>query len=141
MVKKIQEANVKKQTVVLRLDLNIPYSNGKSDDISRIEKSKETIIFLIKNANKVVIISHFGRPDGKINEDLSLKILLKYLKEVLGINITFLPSLEIDICKKEIDTAPFPSIFLLENLRFSRLEEDNSPDFSFKNVANFVKIN
>ena len=41
MVKKIQEANVKKQTVVLRLDLNIPYSNGKSDDISRIEKSKE----------------------------------------------------------------------------------------------------
>jgi len=132
MVKKIQDANVKKQTVVLRLDLNIPYSNGKSDDISRIEKSKETIIFLIKNANKVVIISHFGRPNGKINEDLSLKILLKYLQEALGINIIFLPSLEIDICKKEIDSAPFPSVFLLENLRFSRLEEDNSPGFSFK---------
>ena len=58
MVKKIQDSKIKRQTVVLRLDLNVPYSNGKSSDVSRIEKTKETIHYLIKNKNKVVIISH-----------------------------------------------------------------------------------
>ena len=78
MIKKIQDANAKNQTVVLRLDLNIPYSNGKSNDISRIEKVKDTVLFLVKHSNKVVILSHFGRPNGKINKDLSLKNILGY---------------------------------------------------------------
>ena len=69
MIKKIQDAKIKKQTVLLRLDLNVPYSNGKSSDISRIEKTKKTIQHLIKNENRVVILSHFGRPDGKINKE------------------------------------------------------------------------
>ncbi|MDC3093397.1 phosphoglycerate kinase [Paracoccaceae bacterium] len=64
MIKKIQDAKIKKQTVVLRLDLNVPYSNGKSSDISRIEKTKKTVHHLIKDENKIVILSHFGRPNG-----------------------------------------------------------------------------
>ena len=132
MIKKIQDAKIKKQTVVLRLDLNVPYSNGKSSDISRIEKTKETINHLIKNENRVVILSHFGRPNGKINKDLSLRKLLRYLNETLNLDIKFLPSLEIDLWSKEIEAAPFPSIFLLENVRFSKLEELNDPDFSSK---------
>ena len=56
MIKKIQDANVKNKTVVLRLDLNIPYSNGQSSDISRIERSKKTILYLTQNNNKVVIV-------------------------------------------------------------------------------------
>ncbi len=132
MIKKIQDAKIKKQTVVLRLDLNVPYSNGKSSDISRIEKTKETINHLIKNKNRVVILSHFGRPNGKINKDLSLRKLLRYLNETLNLDIKFLPSLEIDLWRKEIESAPFPSIFLLENVRFSKLEELNDPDFSSK---------
>ena len=132
MIKKIQDAKIKKQTVVVRLDLNVPYSNGKSSDTSRIEKTKETIQHLIKNENRVVILSHFGRPNGKINKDLSLRKLLGYLNEILNLDIKFLPSLEIDLCSKEIEAAPFPSIFLLENVRFSKLEELNDPDFSSK---------
>ncbi len=132
MIKKIQDAEVKKQTVILRLDLNIPYSNGKSNDISRIEKTRETIHYLVKNANKVVILSHFGRPDGKINKDLSLKKLLRHLRDVINLDVQFLPTLDIEICIKAIQSAPFPSVFLLENIRFSRLEENNDPDFSYK---------
>ena len=132
MIKKIQDAKVQKQTVVLRLDLNIPYSNGKSNDISRIEKTRETIHYLVKNANKVVILSHFGRPDGRINKDLSLKKLLRYLQDTINLDIQFLPSLDIERCRKAIQSASFPSVFLLENLRFSRLEENNDPDFSYK---------
>lgn len=132
MIKKIQDANVKNKIVILRLDLNIPYSNGQSSDISRIERSKKTILFLTENGNKVVILSHFGRPDGKKSKALSLKNLLGYLQDVIGINITFLHSHDIELCTKTINTCPFPSVFLLENLRFSRLEETNDPDFSFK---------
>ena len=131
-IKKIQDANVKNQTVVLRLDLNIPYSNGKSSDISRIEKVKDTILFLVKNSNKVVILSHFGRPDGKINKDLSLKNLLGYLQEILNFEINFLPSIDVEKYKKQIHLAPYPSVFLLENVRFSSLEENNDPNFSSK---------
>ena len=47
MIKKIQDANVKNQVILLRLDLNIPYSNGQSSDISRIERSKKTILLEI----------------------------------------------------------------------------------------------
>ena len=131
-IKKIQDANVKNQTVVLRLDLNIPYSNGKSSDISRIEKVKDTILFLVKNSNKVVILSHFGRPNGKINKDLSLKNLLGYLQEILNFEINFLPSIDVEKYKKQIYSAPYPSVFLLENVRFSSLEENNDPIFSSK---------
>ena len=132
MIKKIQDANPKNRTVILRLDLNIPYSNAKSNDLSRIEKVKKTILFLVKHSNKVVILSHFGRPNGKIDKDLSLENLLGYLQEILNLEIIFLPSLEIEIYKRQIDSAPYPSVFLLENVRFSTLEESNDPGFSFK---------
>ena len=72
MIKRIQDANAKKLTIILRLDLNIPFLHGKSADISRIKKVKDTVLFLVKNLNKVIILSHFGRPDGKVNKDLSL---------------------------------------------------------------------
>ena len=79
MIKRIQDANAKRRTIILRLDLNIPFSNGKSADISRIKKVKNTVLFLVKNLNKVIILSHFGRPDGKVNKDLSLINLMGYL--------------------------------------------------------------
>ncbi len=139
MIRKIQDANIYKKSVVLRLDLNIPYSNGKSTDISRIEKTKETVRYLIKNENKVIILSHFGRPDGKSNNDLSLRKLLGYLQDTLNLDIKFLPTLEIKICRKEIKDAPFPSIFLLENVRFSKLEEENDPTFS-SNLASLGDV-
>ena len=132
MIKRIQDANAKKRTIILRLDLNIPFSNGKSADISRIKKVKDTVLFLVKNLNKVIILSHFGRPDGKVNKDLSLINLMGYLQKVLNLKIKFLPSLEIEMHKKQIDSAPFPSVFLLENVRFSKLEENNDPNFSYK---------
>jgi len=132
MIKRIQDANAKKRTVILRLDLNIPFSDGKSADLSRIKKVKDTVLFLVKNLNKVIILSHFGRPDGKVNKDLSLINLMGYLQKVLNLKIKFLPSLEIEIHREQIDSAPFPSVFLLENVRFSRLEENNDPNFSYK---------
>jgi phosphoglycerate kinase len=88
------------------------------------------VSFLINNKNKIVILSHFGRPEGKTNEKLSLKNLLRYMEDIFKIKIKFFPVLEFERCRKDIDSSPFPSVFLFENLRFLPQEENNDPDFS-----------
>ena len=89
------------------------------------------MLFLI-SSNKVVILSHFGRPNGKISADLSLKKILVPLEKIIGIKITFFSSFDLEVCQKKIHDAPFPSLFLLENIRFLRHEEKNDPDLSFQ---------
>ena len=112
----------------LKINLLSYFSIEKNENDLAIDVCNELLIYnpnnkrlLIKNENKIVILSHFGRPDGKITKDLSLRKLLGYLNATLNLDIKFLPSLEIDIWTKEIEAAPFPSIFLLENIRFSKL--------------------
>ena len=58
---------------MLRLDLNVPLKDGNITDETRIDKIIPVINFLIKKKSKIIIISHVGRPNGKINKILSLK--------------------------------------------------------------------
>ena len=74
------EHNLNKKKVLLRLDLNVPLSNGKITDTTRIDKILPTINFLLKNNAKIIILSHIGRPKGKIINELSLKPVCKSLK-------------------------------------------------------------
>ena len=62
--------NIKNKNVILRLDLNVPIKNGKITDTNRIDKILPTLNFLVKKA-KVIIISHVGRPNGKIANNLT----------------------------------------------------------------------
>ena len=59
--------------VLLRLDLNVPIKNGKIADETRINKILPILKYLIQKKSKIIVISHIGRPKGKINIDLSLK--------------------------------------------------------------------
>ena len=59
--------------ILLRLDLNVPLKDGRVIDDTRINKILPVINFLIKKNSKIIILSHVGRPNGKINMDLSLK--------------------------------------------------------------------
>ncbi|MDC2973962.1 phosphoglycerate kinase, partial [Candidatus Pelagibacter sp.] len=58
--------NIENKRVILRLDLNVPIKNGKITDSSRIDKVMPTLDFLLKKKAKIIIISHVGRPKGKI---------------------------------------------------------------------------
>ena len=71
------------KNVLLRLDLNVPLNNGKVIDDTRIHKIIDTIIFLLQNNAKIVIISHVGRPKGKFDEKLSLKPIAERLEYIL----------------------------------------------------------
>ena len=75
--------NIKNKRVILRLDLNVPIKNGKITDSNRIDKVMPTLEFLLKKKAKIIIISHVGRPKGKIVKELSLELVSLYIKSII----------------------------------------------------------
>ena len=75
------EHNLKQKKVLLRLDLNVPLDNGRITDTTRIDKILPTINLLLKNDAKIIILSHVGRPKGKIVKELSLSPICEDLKK------------------------------------------------------------
>ncbi len=116
--------------VLLRVDFNVPTNNGSITETSRIEKVLPTIKFLINKKAKIIIISHVGRPKGKVVPALSLKPIAKKLSNFLNKNVIFSNE---TIGLKTIENSKKISngeILLLENLRFSIKEELNDVSFA-----------
>ena len=81
--------NIENKRVILRLDLNVPIKNGKITDSNRIDKVMPTLEFLLKKKAKIIIISHVGRPKGKIVKELSLELISLYIKSKIRIFVFF----------------------------------------------------
>ena len=79
--------NLSKKKVLLRLDLNVPLTNGIIMDQTRINKILPIIDFLLSKNSQIIIISHVGRPRGKVNKDLSLKPICENLEKKINQNI------------------------------------------------------
>ncbi len=125
VIQRLQDLDIKNKVVLLRLDFNVPIINGELADASRIERTVPTINYLLSQSTKVIIMSHFGRPEGDFKSDLSLGKLIKFIEPIINKKLKFLPSLNIDKIKSQIEKAPFQSIFFLENTRFLEGEEKN----------------
>ena len=82
LIKSIINEKVFGKTVLIRADLNIPMSDGKVLDLTRVERITPTINFLKSSGAKIVICSHLGRPKGKYNKDYTLKPLVKILSNI-----------------------------------------------------------
>ena len=96
-MKSLSNFSIKNKNVLLRVDLNVPTIDGKVIEKSRIYLIKQTIHHLISNNNKIFLLSHYGRPNGKIDKKYSLKFLVDFLaKELVIDKITF-----IDCCYGE----------------------------------------
>ena len=78
------QENINQKIILLRLDLNVPLKNGVITDQTRIDKILPVINFLIKKNCKIVIISHVGRPKGKVNKELSLKPICENLESKIN---------------------------------------------------------
>lgn len=110
--------SIKDKNIVLRVDYNVPLKNKKITDTNRIDNTIETINYLFKkDINNLVIISHLGRPNGKIINDLSLKPVFHHLKNY----IPHLQFMNLDECLNKKNT--FKKVILLENIRFHPEEE------------------
>ncbi len=133
------EHNLKEKKVLLRLDLNVPLNNGKITDSTRIDKILPTINFLLKNEAKIIILSHVGRPKGKIIKELSLNPICEDLKKKLNENINLITKTLKEIDSKDLFINQDERIVMLENLRFYKEEEENNNEFA-KYLANLADI-
>ena len=139
-MKSIQgQFDLNNKKVLLRLDLNVPLKEGKISDTTRIDKILPTINFLLKNNAKIIILSHVGRPKGKVVNELSLKPICEDLKKKLNINIKLITKNIKNISSKDLFNNQENKIVMLENLRFYAEEEENNNDFA-RHLATFANI-
>jgi len=133
------EPNLNQKKVLLRLDLNVPLDSGKITDTTRIDKIIPTINFLLKSGAKIVILSHVGRPKGKVVNELSLKPICENLKNKLSEKIKLVSKNIKEIKSTDLFNEHDEKIVILENLRFYEEEEKNDSDFA-KHLASLADI-
>ena len=133
------QENLEDKVVLLRLDLNVPLKNQVITDETRINKILPVINFLIKKKSKILIVSHIGRPKGKINNDLSLKPICKNLERKINQKIELIKENIYKIKKDDLFKNSKDKIIFLENIRFYEEEENNDTNFS-KNLAELADI-
>ena len=127
----LDDIDVRGKRVLLRADLNVPVKDGVVTDATRIERLAPTIEALIEKDAKVVVMSHFGRPDGRPNTAYSLRPLVAPLSRAIGgREVAFASDCIGDEAKRVVAALRPGQVALLENLRFHKGEEENSPSFA-----------
>ena len=131
--------NFSQKKILLRLDLNVPLKNGIITDETRIDKILPIINFLIKRDSKIIILSHVGRPKGKIDNNLSLKPICENLEKKINRKIPLISRDIFKITKEDLFKEPNDQIISLENIRFYKEEEKNDASFA-KHLAGLADL-
>ena len=124
------QENLNQKIVLLRLDLNVPLKDGIITDETRIDKILPIIDFLIKKKSKIIIISHVGRPKGKINKIFSLYPICQNLEKKLKLKIRLIKDDIFKLKKENLFKNTDDQIVFLENVRFYKEEENNDISFA-----------
>jgi phosphoglycerate kinase len=123
----LDDLDVKGKRVLVRADLNVPVSDGKVTDLTRIVRQAPTIRELAGKGAKVIILSHFDRPKGKVVPSMSLKVLVGPLSNALDRKIAFAEDCIGPMAQAAVAALKDGEVLLLENTRFHKGEEDNDP--------------
>jgi phosphoglycerate kinase len=121
----LDDLSVKGKRVLVRADLNVPVADGKVTDATRIERQAPTIKELAEAGARVIVLSHFDRPKGKVVPSMSLKALVEPLSDALGRKIAFADDCVGEKAKAAIAALKDGDVLLLENTRFHKGEEGN----------------
>lgn len=128
MKKSIKDIDLKNKKVIMRADFNVPLKGEVITDDTRIRESVPTIKYILeKPGTSLILMSHLGRPKGKVVPEMSLKPVAKRLSELLGKEVKMLNECIGDEVKKAVSQMKAGDVVLLENLRFHP-EEDNEKD-------------
>ena len=130
--KTIDDLDVQGKRVLVRLDLNVPMKDGRVTDSTRIDRSLATIRDLTAAGAAVLIISHFGRPKGKVVPEMSLAPVARALADALGRDIAFALDCVGPEAEKAAQAVSSGGVAMLENLRFHAEEEANDIQFAGK---------
>jgi len=136
----LKDIDLKNKVVLVRADFNVPLdADLKITDDIRIQATLPTLKYILESgAKKLVIMSHLGRPDGKVVAKYSLKPVAIRLRELLGQDVLFLNDCVGANIKQDIDNSK-EKVILLENLRYHAQEEANDADFA-KQLASLADV-
>lgn len=127
LLSSLKELDLAGKKVIVRGDLDV--SEVSQSDI-RLQRLVPTIKYLTDNKAKVILIGHRGRPEGKVNNEFSLKPVCDVLEKMLSSKINFVYDIAGVEAKEESDKLQSGEIMMLENLRFDSREEENNETFS-----------
>ena len=132
--KTIKDIDIKGKRVLMRADFNVPLNKEdlKIDDDIRIKAALPTIKYAIENKARLILMSHLGRPNGKVQDSMRLTPAAERLSELLGKPVKKLDDCIGDDVKKAVMAMKDGDVILLENLRFHPEEEKNDPVFAKK---------
>ncbi|MBI4722377.1 MAG: phosphoglycerate kinase [Candidatus Stahlbacteria bacterium] len=128
-MKSLRELDIKGKRVLMRVDFNVPIKEGKVTDDTRIRASLPSIKYVIDNGGKLILMSHLGRPKGKINEAFSLRPVADCLSKILKRQVKFIPCC---IESQATNLMQEGDTLLLENVRFHPEEENNDLEYAKK---------
>ncbi|MDR9482829.1 MAG: phosphoglycerate kinase [Salibaculum sp.] len=122
--KTLDDMELDGKTVLTRVDINVPVEEGRVTDATRIERIKPTVDDILARGGQPVLMAHFGRPKGRPDPAMSLRLVQPALQDVLGRDVTFLERPD----RTTIDAIE--GVILLENTRFTPQETDNAPEMA-----------
>ena len=135
----IRDVDVAGKRVFVRVDFNVPLADGKVTDDSRIRASLPTITALLGAGAKVILASHLGRPDGKVQDGLRLRPVGERLSQLLRRNVPVTGDALGVGTEDAVKRMRNGEAILLENLRFHAEEEKNDPAFAAK-LASYADL-
>jgi phosphoglycerate kinase len=118
------------KVALVRVDLNVPYADGRVTDDMRLKAIIPTVTELANKGAKVLLLAHFGRPKGAKHSEMSLSMIVEPLQKVLGREIMFVPEIAGPVVEQSIGILGNGDIAVLENTRFYPGEETNDPDLA-----------
>ena len=126
----IQDVDVRGLRVLVRVDFNVPMEDGRISDDNRIRAALPTINYLRERDARVILCSHLGRPNGKVDEGSRLEPIAEGLEAVLDAPVNYVTEcagIEVEAAVAAMEPG---EVLLLENLRFHPGEEKNDPEFA-----------
>lgn len=136
-LRQIKEIDVKDKRVLLRVDFNVGVEERRVKEKFKIAACKETLEYLLGENAKVALLSHLGRPFGRVNFDLSFEKILPDIELILGRKVKFSPNCIETEAKKGMDRLNYGEALLLENVRFHEGEKTNDGELAEALAANF----
>ena len=131
----IDDVDVQGKRVLVRVDFNVPMKDGKIVDDRRIRAALPTLRALRERGARVIVVTHLGRPKGKVNPDFSTAPLAAHLSELLGAPVQMLPGLVGPEVEAAVNRLANGDVAMLENIRFDPGEEANDEAFVEKLAA------
>jgi phosphoglycerate kinase len=126
----IRDADVAGKRVLVRVDFNVPLADGKVTDDSRVRAAIPTIRHLLNEGAKVILMSHLGRPDGRVQDGLRLRPVAARLSQLLGRPVPVTGDALGIGTGDAVKRLRNGEVLLLENVRFHAAEEKNDPEFA-----------